>query len=323
MGKVRDARIDTLKGILILAVVYGHFFTHDASRSVVSMLLANFIYSFHMPLFVFVSGFFSNNRHVMRGAMRLLETYIVYQLIKGIAYHYSPLWLLIMPAPMLWYLVALIIWRLLYASFEKMGVKISWQLLFLLVCVSIVAGFVPWIGREFALSRILVFAPYFFLGVIVQKKQIMTLINEKVNYNFAIGILALTLVFSSIFAMGLINVRDVFSGTFPYHEDNKLIYAGARLLSYLSSAVVSIAVIRVFSFKNQILGVVGKDSLKYYMFHGLCLMGVEFFALPWSIFYAVFYASVVSIAIFFFNKSKFSDFAIAPVSYIFNRKREQ
>lgn len=69
MGKVRDARFDTLKGVLILTVVFGHFFTHDASHGVVSESLANFIYSFHMPLFVFVSGYFTNNQRVVRGGV--------------------------------------------------------------------------------------------------------------------------------------------------------------------------------------------------------------------------------------------------------------
>ncbi len=255
------------------------------------------------------------------GGVRLLETYILYQLIKGIAYHYSPLWLLIMPAPMLWYLVALIFWRLLYAGLEKIGIKITWYLVLILVCLSVAAGFVPWIGREYALSRFIVFAPYFFLGVLVQKKQIVDIIIKKVNFKLAVGVLVLTLVLSLFFAVNTINVRGTFSGTLPYPLDNRWIYAGARLLTYITSTVISIAFIRVFSFDNKTLGIIGKDSLKYYMFHGICLMGVEFLGLPWSTLFAVLYATVVSAAIFFFNKTKMSDFAIAPVSFLINRKK--
>ena len=67
MGKVRDARFDTLKGFLILSVVFGHFFTHDAVHGASSLAMANLIYFFHMPLFVFVSGYFTNNQRIMRG----------------------------------------------------------------------------------------------------------------------------------------------------------------------------------------------------------------------------------------------------------------
>lgn len=59
MGKIRDNRFDALKGFLILSVVFGHFFTHDDSHGIMSETMANFIYSFHMPLFVFISGYFS------------------------------------------------------------------------------------------------------------------------------------------------------------------------------------------------------------------------------------------------------------------------
>ena len=322
MGNVRDARFDTLKGVLILTVVFGHFFTHDASHGVVSESLANLIYSFHMPLFVFVSGYFTNNMRVIHGGVRLLETYIIFQLIKGIVYHYSPLWLLIMPAPMLWYLVALIFWRLLYARLEKIGVNITWHLVLIFVLTSVAVGFLPWIGREYALSRFIVFAPYFFLGVLVQKKQIVDVILKKVNFKLAVVVLVLTLMISKFFAVNSINVKDTFSGTLPYPLDNRWIYAGARLLTYVTSTVISIAFIRLFSFNNKTLGIIGKDSLKYYMFHGICLMGVEFLGFPWSTPCAVLYATTVSSAIFFFNKTRLSDFAIAPVSFFINRKKK-
>lgn len=155
MEKVRDARFDALKGLLILLVVYGHFFTHDATHGVISESLANFIYSFHMPLFVFISGYFSHNRRFGSSIIKLIETYAVFQLIKGLWLHYSIKWLLVMPGPMLWYLFALIIWRAIYAVFCKLGVKITRHWIFLFVALSVGAGFFASVGRMFAFSRTL------------------------------------------------------------------------------------------------------------------------------------------------------------------------
>lgn len=77
MGKIRDGRFDTMKGFLILFVVFGHFFTHDSAHGLSSSVMANFIFFFHMPLFVFLSGYFTNNKNIIRGAGRILETYII------------------------------------------------------------------------------------------------------------------------------------------------------------------------------------------------------------------------------------------------------
>ena len=50
----RISFIDQLKGITILLVVIGHLIEHNAGRD---NFLWTFIYSFHMPLFMFISGY--------------------------------------------------------------------------------------------------------------------------------------------------------------------------------------------------------------------------------------------------------------------------
>ena len=60
MEKERDYYFDNLKAVLIFLVVLGHFLLpiYDDAFLVV---LKRLIYVFHMPLFVFVSGYFSKN----------------------------------------------------------------------------------------------------------------------------------------------------------------------------------------------------------------------------------------------------------------------
>jgi fucose 4-O-acetylase-like acetyltransferase len=48
--------IDVAKGIGIFLVIVGHLISHDNFN-----LLADYIYSFHMPLFFFLSGLCLNN----------------------------------------------------------------------------------------------------------------------------------------------------------------------------------------------------------------------------------------------------------------------
>lgn len=53
MEKNRNPYWDTLKGILIVLVVLGHTGTALGEK------ILSVIYSFHMPLFLFISGYFS------------------------------------------------------------------------------------------------------------------------------------------------------------------------------------------------------------------------------------------------------------------------
>lgn len=324
MGKVRDAKFDTLKGWLILSVVFGHFFSHDATHSAPSEAIANFIYSFHMPLFVFISGYFSNNHKVIQGGVRILETYVVYQLIKGIWLDYSILNLLIKPSPMLWYLFVLFFWRLIYAGMCRLGIKVSVYLIISIVVLSIIAGFVPWIGRKFAFSRFIFFAPYFFLGILAQRTNIIDAIKKRVSSRTALYIMFVTALISCFFVVyPIIRYRVTFAGVVPYPTNMQFVSMIARFFSYIISIIVSVAFLRLFSFENKLFGTIGKDSLKYYIFHGICLLGIETIGVPWSTFLALAYAVVIIVIIFFFNKTKLSDFAISPVSFVINQRKKK
>ena len=59
----RDPYFDNLKFILILLVVLGHFTTLNLNNLHLASI-SNIIYSFHMPIFIFISGYFS--KHIDR-----------------------------------------------------------------------------------------------------------------------------------------------------------------------------------------------------------------------------------------------------------------
>ena len=62
MTKERLAYFDNLKGVLIILVVIGHLLEPCArlgSEGLAGFRVLDFIYMFHMPLFIFVTGLFS------------------------------------------------------------------------------------------------------------------------------------------------------------------------------------------------------------------------------------------------------------------------
>ena len=112
---MRDGRIDSLKGVLIALVVWGHCFLYGVPQDNVKMVIANYVYLFHMPFFVFLSGYFTHvkSNSFWKGMLYIFESYVVFQLIKGFLQGYTVMEYLSIPAPMMWYLWALLVWRLM------------------------------------------------------------------------------------------------------------------------------------------------------------------------------------------------------------------
>lgn len=74
MTKQRDTAIDILKGIAIILVIIGHWLTDQST-------LHTYIYSFHLPLFFIISGFFFSPKPILeqikRDAKLLLIPYLL------------------------------------------------------------------------------------------------------------------------------------------------------------------------------------------------------------------------------------------------------
>ncbi|WP_175215983.1 acyltransferase family protein [Proteus mirabilis] len=55
----RNKKIDSIKGVLIFLVVFGHFLESMIGwKGSNSSALLHVIYSFHMPFFILISGYF-------------------------------------------------------------------------------------------------------------------------------------------------------------------------------------------------------------------------------------------------------------------------
>ena len=74
--KVRQAIPDWLKGVAIVLMVYGHI-TYMGSLTPLQNQVHNIIYTFHMPLFLVISGFFFTTKNEPYEAGRRLFSRIV------------------------------------------------------------------------------------------------------------------------------------------------------------------------------------------------------------------------------------------------------
>ena len=91
-SKERLNSIDCVKGVAILLVVLGHAVQLlKGSEAANHDRLFNYIYSFHMPLFMFISGYLSYKQlisfsDVRKRAYQLLPPFFFFPLFVGLAF---------------------------------------------------------------------------------------------------------------------------------------------------------------------------------------------------------------------------------------------
>jgi len=175
---IRDTGLDSLKGILIILVVFGHMIEPMYNEWPFNAVYTS-IYSFHMPLFVLVSGYVfsldSNIKKLKRGVLRLFETFLTFQFIWTIynvaVSHGLTLGMLVTPSWTLWYLLSLIYWRIgTFVIFRiiKSSTKNIATLVLLSVIAALLVGFIP-INSQLSFQRTFVFFPIFMLGVLLHR----------------------------------------------------------------------------------------------------------------------------------------------------------
>src|SRR5699024_6246685 len=114
--KSRDYLFDNYKALLIFLVVLGHFAEAGKGNEILHCLKW-LIFSFHMPAFIFISGYFSKKKTSFIQLVRKLAVpYLVFEVLYYLLYifilHKETRLYLLYPKFTLWYLMALFVWKL-------------------------------------------------------------------------------------------------------------------------------------------------------------------------------------------------------------------
>ena len=165
LTKPRDVFFDNLKGVLIFAVVFAHYLLTYVDNSITTYLsqtVLYVLYSFHMPLFVFVSGYFSKDilKSRTEAFHKLFVPYLYFNTLM-LLFTSSGLFFegLFSPVYIHWYLLALFVWRVLLVDLVRIR-----YILPISVVLALLVGFVPGATNFLAMSRIFAFMPAFLLG---------------------------------------------------------------------------------------------------------------------------------------------------------------
>nr|WSZ17156.1 acyltransferase family protein [Streptomyces canus] len=175
-AKQRDSFFDNAKYLAIVLVAVAHSWEPLKGDSRILEGVYTVVYSFHMPAFIVISGFFSRSFDMRPDRLRRLITgvavpYVLfetaYSLFKRYADHDPGMDIsLLDPWFLTWFLVALFIWRLTTPIWKL----VRWPLP-LALGIAMLASVTPDIGDDLDLQRVLQFLPYFVLGLVMKPEH--------------------------------------------------------------------------------------------------------------------------------------------------------
>jgi fucose 4-O-acetylase-like acetyltransferase len=274
--KTRDPWLDNAKMLLVTLVVVGHMLVIAPDGSEKSRAY-DFIYYFHIPAFVLVTGYLSKSfrysrRHLWALVTTLVVPYIVFSFLMihwrhalGLSplleWFWNPRW------PM-WYLAATVIWRLLTPVLRR-----HWAMVPLSIAVSLLAG----LGNHetFDLNRVMGFLPFFVIGLHLRPDQLALVRQSGARVFGALGVLGLWWLAG--------HTDDFWSTQFlyfrsPYDElgvgDLDGMWIRARLIVVALVAVA--AVFTLFPRGHCFLSRMGVWTLVVYLCHGFVVRFLEY-----------------------------------------------
>lgn len=316
----RNRVLDAAKYILIVLVVIGHFIEPTKYTSSTTCALYCLIYSFHMPLFVLISGYFYKQRSIteeIKKCIPFLEvcllSHIGFLLIQN-GLDISIKKTLFFSGPS-WYLLCLVYWRLgTNLLFRYLNVKTV--LLFAIICDFLCFNFVEY-GSLFSIARAISFYPFFILGYCLKDKLQEIIVRYKLIF-LVIGMISIVFVVitASVLQFKIeFQLMNVFNLK-EFTDMNVFAIFGYRYLLILCAlSIGGLVLVLINSSKElQKLSVFGKTTLFIYFiqtfafaFIGSCDL------LLWQSLIIAF----ASIPVFtYLGQQKFASYIMTPISHV-------
>lgn len=288
--KNRSAYWDNIKGFLMLLTVFAHMLFQLQDNSYTINRTVDIIYMFHMPAFVFISGFFgkSERSHSFESIIRLIFLYFIFNSIVGLAYGFTSL---LSPMYSYWYLVALVVWRLTAHRIAKFK-----EIMLILFVIALFVGFYPSVDNTFAAARIIGFYPYYMSGYLLDREKSDKLINKKYINRMAVGsVLAIAFLLLSAAAYSYFTYTDSALQMLGYDEP---IQSFGRIVLYVIAFLAIYALRCIFPDKEiPLLTMFGRNSLWIFVLHRPITLMLSGYMMKLTAAYAILAALVGTVII--------------------------
>ena len=283
MGNARNETIDALKGVLMILVVFGHV-VYLGSGALFFGVIREVVYIFHMPIFLFISGYFftpiENSKSAYSIVRKLLVPYFIFYmsylfLLYVITVYFSnlstsnkvsdiyniPFYIFIEPLSSYWYLHSLILFYCIYSFFNYLFLRSPQLIVRYFLCVLSVLGCV-WVLSLLGVKVYLWVFSYLLLGVGL--KILINNFGGALNMYFPkIRLVSFISLFITLIMLMYLPVSDIYN--------NGLL----RMIACLG--VVPLLYVLV-QYSRVILPLIGRSSLIIFLVHVYFLNILKVFA---------------------------------------------
>lgn len=284
----REYYFDNIKALLIFLVVWGHVLKKFGS-SYEADVIYNIIFSFHMPVFLFVTGYFAkyNPKKVFA---KMFPLYILFQTLQ-----YAEVYLtsvvnpevedlgrlqFTIPQWTLWYLLSVMIFQLLLPAFDVDDIRRQAGGLALAFALGIAIGFLPDTNNFMAMSRTFVFLPFFLLGYYERKNHFLVDLAKK---TYAKAVKVIFTAAGVLICLYFVFYSEDFTSSYFYGKES---FNGVesfvwRLLGW-GTAFVWLMILLTWMPRRKFgyMAVIGANTLPVYLLHPLIMLMLLQTSLP-------------------------------------------
>lgn len=292
--KQRIYRYDNVKAFLIFLVVLGHMTTDYVSDSQLVRWTTLWIYSFHMPAFIFLSGlvhkqYITEERAAagIKGETRMRLDKVLGFFLCGYTLKVflqftrtlmgqNPLWHWIEEPGIPWYLFVMAEFELLFYLMRRIDSKVKPQLMIAgAFALSAVIGYFPAVGDAFCLSRMINFLPIYMIGYYLDMRKFNEFLSKKPYRAAGTAVMIVTLIVCRMLPWGGYSLRKWFTGRRSY-EFLSDFFGGAaisygwliRLGIWAVAILITLAVIAAIPDKDfGFITTIGSRTLNVYFWH--------------------------------------------------------
>lgn len=285
--------VDNIKVLLIFLVVFNHIIAFQlVKEDLVIRYVWYAITIFHMPAFIFVSGYLSKKpQNVLKNIKNLLIPYILGYILTW----YANIWLgnsmdfeLLRPSgTVMWYLLALFVYRLTIEAMGKVRFIVPISIL-----IALWAGTRPEFTTYLSSSRIVVFFPFFAAGYLWRSEYTDAVRKFKGKW-VLIPISGFLLYAVPNYMITHEMPIDIFRGNHSYLVSGLPDTEGMiiRLLMYLVSFTLILTFFALMPDIRLPLTFIGRNTMGIYFFHypimilmnGLLILKIPTLMNVWSL----------------------------------------